>query len=93
MLDSLCIIFYTAYFKWADGSYSPIPQTTNRIEIKTEKLKTLLLKTKNNTWYGIVNGKIFYGELPKYRNYICKLADKELLPEVAYKRRAVLVEN
>ena len=75
MLDSLCIIFYTAYFKWADGSYSPIPQT------------------KNNTWNGIVNGKIFYGELPKYRNYICKLADKELLPEVAYKRRAVLVEN
>ena len=47
MLDSLCIIFYTAYFKWADGSYNPIPQTTNRIEIKTEKLKTLLLKTKN----------------------------------------------
>ena len=90
MLDSLCIIFYTAYFKWPDGSYNAFPQTTQRIEIKTEKFKSLLLKTKNNTWYGIMNGKIFYGSFDKYTTHLCKLADEEPLPDEAYKPRAVL---
>ena len=90
MLDSLCIIFYTAYFKWPDGSYNAFPQTTKRIEIKTEKFKSLLLKTKNNTWYVIMNGKIFYGSFYKYTTHLCKLADEEPLPDEAYKPRAVL---
>ena len=90
MLDSLCIVFYTAYFKWADGSYHAFPQTTNRIEIKVEKFRTLLLKARNNTWFGIVNGRIFYGSFNKYRDHVCKLAEEEPLPEVAYKLRAVL---
>ena len=92
MLDSLCLIFYTAYFKWADGSYHAFPQTTNRIEIKVERFRTLLLKTRNNNWFGIINGKIFYGSFSKYRENICKLASDEPLPQIAYKPYSILKE-
>ena len=92
MLDTLCILFYTGYFKWADGSYNAFPQNTSRIEIKTERFRTLLLKTKNNIWFGNVNGKIFYGSFIKYRENICELASQERLPEEAYKLYSILEE-
>ena len=39
-----------------------------------------------------MNGKIFYGSFGKYRDKLCELADNELLPDKAYKPRAVLEE-
>tara|TARA_R110002020_G_scaffold360711_1_gene573491 strand:+ start:1827 stop:2066 length:240 start_codon:yes stop_codon:yes gene_type:complete len=78
MLDTLCIIFYTAYFKWADGSYNAVPQETTRIEIKTQEFRTLLYRLDNGSWFGIVDGKIFHNSLPEYRNYLCGLADEDL---------------
>tara|TARA_R100001244_G_scaffold22450_2_gene23542 strand:- start:450 stop:725 length:276 start_codon:yes stop_codon:yes gene_type:complete len=77
MIDSLCLLFYTGYFKWVDGSYNAVPQETTRIEIKTKVLRTLLYKLNNNLWFGIVDGKIFYSSLPKFRNRLCKLADQQ----------------
>jgi len=78
MLDSLCIVFYTGYFKWADGSYNAVPQETTRIEIKTKEFRTLLFKLNNGLWFGNVNGKIFYSSLSQFRDSLCKLADKDL---------------
>tara|TARA_R110000824_G_scaffold1897_5_gene9318 strand:- start:601 stop:876 length:276 start_codon:yes stop_codon:yes gene_type:complete len=76
MLDTLCILFYTGYFKWADGSYNAVPQETTRIEIKTKELRSLLYKLNNGLWFGIVDGKIFYSTLDKYRTRVCVLADQ-----------------
>tara|TARA_R110002020_G_scaffold452111_1_gene666447 strand:+ start:118 stop:396 length:279 start_codon:yes stop_codon:yes gene_type:complete len=90
MIDTLCVIFMTAYFKHSDGNYSPIPEDTKRVEIKTEEFRTLLFKVGDKKWFGNVNGKIFYDTLPNYTDYLCKLADKEPLPEKAYKERSVL---
>ena len=77
MLDTLCILFYTGYFKWADGSYNAVPQETTRIEIKTKELRSLLYKLNNGLWFGIVDGKIFYSTLDKYRTRLCALADQQ----------------
>ena len=93
MLDSLCILFMTGYFKYADGSYSPVPEDSIRIEIKTENFRTLLFKINYEKWFGIVNGKIFLSSLDSYTKLICNLADKESLPEIAYKERSILNEN
>jgi hypothetical protein len=56
MLDSLCIIFMTGYFGYNDN-YHPIPKETTRIEIKTKKFRTLLLKIDEQRW--LVNVIIF----------------------------------
>ena len=93
MLESLCILFMTGYFKYADGSYSPVPEDSIRIEIKTENFRTLLFKINYEKWFGIVNGKIFLSSLDSYTKLICNLADKESLPEIAYKERSILNEN
>ena len=93
MLDSLCIIFMTGYFKYADGTYNPVPEDSTRIEIKTENFRTLLFKINYEKWFGIVNGRIFFSRLDSYTNLVCNMADKESLPEIAYKERSVLSGN
>jgi len=93
MLESLCILFMTGYFKYADGSYSPVPEDSIRIEIKTENFRTLLFKINYEKWFGIVNGKIFLSSLDSYTKLVCNMADKERLPEIAYKERSVLSGN
>ena len=90
MLDSLCILFMTGYFKYTDGSYNPVPEGSTRIEIKTENFRTLLFKIDHKKWFGIVNGRVFFSSLDSYTKLICNLADKEPLPEIAYKERSVL---
>ena len=92
MMDTLCVLFMTGYFSYSDGTFGPVPEDTNRIEIKTEKFRTLLFRTSNKKWFGIVNGKIFYNSLHKYTDYICRLADKKPLPKDAYKQRAILID-
>jgi hypothetical protein len=92
MLDSLCIIFMTGYFGYNDN-YHPIPKETTRIEIKTKKFRTLLLKIDEQRWFGNVNGKIFFSDLDNFTSHLCKLADKEPLPPEAYKERSILIEN
>ena len=91
MLDHLCLIFMTAYFGY-DGSYHPVPENTKRIEIKTEKFRTLLFKITEDKWFGNVNGKIFYSTLSNYRRQLCSLADAQTLPEIAYRKRSVILE-
>ena len=93
MLDSLCILFMTGYFKYTDGSYNPVPEGSTRIEIKTENFRTLLFKIDHKKWFGIVNGRVFFSSLDSYTKLICNLADKEPLPEIAYKERSVLSGN
>ena len=93
MLDSLCILFMTGYFKYTDGSYNPVPEDSTRIEIKTENFRTLLFKIDHKKWFGIVNGRVFFSSLDSYTKLICNLADKEPLPEIAYKERSVLSGN
>ena len=93
MLDSLCIIFMTGYFKYADGTYNPVPEDSTRIEIKTENFRTLLFKIDHKKWFGIVTGRVFFSSLDSYTKLICNLADKEPLPEIAYKERSVLSGN
>ena len=92
MLDSLCVLFMTGYFKYADGTYNPIPEDTSRIEVKTEKFRTLLFKINDEKWFGNVNGKIFYNTLPRYTDHICQLAEMAPLPKDAYKQRAILID-
>tara|TARA_R100001530_G_C4249301_1_gene137408 strand:+ start:172 stop:423 length:252 start_codon:yes stop_codon:yes gene_type:complete len=82
----------TGYFSYSDGTFGPVPEDTKRIEIKTEKFRTLLLRVNDEKWFGNVNGKIFYNTLPKYTDYICRLAQKEPLPKKAYKERSILIE-
>ena len=77
MLETLCVLFYTGYFKWADGSYNAVPQNTQSIEVKTQEFRALLFKTGDKLWFGIIDGQIFYGSLPRYKDYICKLSTKE----------------
>tara|TARA_R100001082_G_scaffold96813_2_gene64477 strand:+ start:165 stop:446 length:282 start_codon:yes stop_codon:yes gene_type:complete len=91
MIDTLCVIFMTAYFKHSDGNYSPIPEDTTRVEIKTKEFRTLLFKLDNGKWFGNVDGKIFYSSLDDYRKLLCDIADKTPLPEKAYKERSVLL--
>ena len=93
MLDSLCILFMTGYFKYTDGSYNPVPEGSTRIEIKTENFRTLLFKIDHKKWFCIVNGRVFFSSLDSYTKLICNLADKEPLPEIAYKERSVLSGN
>ena len=93
MLDSLCVLFMTGYFKYTDGSYNPVPEGSTRIEIKTENFRTLLFKIDHKKWFGIVNGRVFFSSLDSYTKLICNLADKEPLPEIAYKERSVLSGN
>tara|TARA_B100000029_G_C17434813_1_gene909235 strand:- start:87 stop:365 length:279 start_codon:yes stop_codon:yes gene_type:complete len=92
MMDTLCILFMTGYFSYSDGTFGPVPEDTNRIEVRTEKFRTLLFKINDEKWFGNVNGKIFYNTLPRYRDHICELAEKQPLPKEAYKQRAILVE-
>ena len=92
MLDNLCLIFMTGYFQWGNGKYSPVPENTKRIEIKTEKFRTLLFKITEDKWFGNVNGKIFYSTLSNYRRQLCSLADAQTLPETAYKKRSIFKE-
>ena len=93
MLDSLCVLFMTGYFKYTDGSYNPVPEGSTRIEIKTENFRTLLFKIDHKKWFGIVNGRVFFSSLDSYTKLICNLADKAPLPEIAYKERSVLSGN
>ena len=93
MLDSLCIIFMTGYFKYTDGTYNPIPEDSTRIEIKTENFRTLLFKINHEKWFGNVNGRIFFSSLNSYTELVCAAADKEPLSEIAYKERSILSEN
>ena len=93
MLDSLCILFMTGYFKYTDGSYNPVPEGSTRIEIKTENFRTLLFKIDHKKWFGIVNGRVFFSSLDSYTKLVCNMADKERLPEIAYRERSVLSGN
>ena len=93
MLDSLCIVFMTGYFKYSNGTYNPVPESTTRIEIKTEKFRTLLFKIDDKRWFGNVNGRIFFSSLGNYTQLLCKMAEKEKLPRDAYKKRSILDEE
>ena len=92
MLDSLCVIFMTAYFKHSDGTYNFVPESTTRIEVKTKNFRTLLLRVNKDKWFGNVNGKIFFSTLDSYTKLVCDKADNEPLPEKAYKERSVIYE-
>ncbi len=92
MLDSLCLVFMTGYFGYNDD-YHPIPKDTTRIEIKTERFRTLLFRIDNRKWFGNVNGKIFFSDLDNFTERLCDLAEKEPLPKEAYKERSILNEN
>jgi len=92
MLDSLCIIFMTAYFKHSDGTYNFVPESTTRIEVKTKDFRTLLFRVNRDKWFGNVNGKIFYSTLDSYTELVCDKANSEPLPEQAYKERAIIIE-
>ena len=91
MLDSLCIIFMTGYFEYSNGTYNPVPESTTRIEIKTEEFRTLLFKIDDKRWFGNMDGKIFFSSLDNYTELLCKMAEKEKLPENAYEKRAILL--
>jgi len=90
MLDTLCEIFMTGYFKYSDGSYNFVPEPTTRIEIKTKKFRTLLFKINDKKWFGVVEGKIFFSDLNNYKELICDMAHKKPLPDIAYKERSIL---
>ena len=92
MLDSLCLVFMTGYFGYNDD-YHPVPKETTRIEIKTERFRTLLFRIDNRKWFGNVNGKIFFSDLDNFTERLCDLAEKEPLPKEAYKERSILNEN
>tara|TARA_Y100000310_G_C20240179_1_gene604277 strand:- start:151 stop:402 length:252 start_codon:yes stop_codon:yes gene_type:complete len=82
----------TASFKLSDGNYSSIPEDARRIEIKTERFRTLLFKLDNGKWFGNVNGKIFYSSFSDYKKLVCDIADKTPLPKRAYSERAILID-
>ena len=48
MLDTLCIIFMTGYFKYTDGTYNPVPEETKIIEIRTESVNAYMKKVNND---------------------------------------------
>jgi len=90
MLDHLCLIFMTAYYGY-DGSYHPVPVNNRDIEIKTQKYRAILFRHKDK-YFGNANGKIFYSTLDNFRDHLCNLAEKEKLPEIAYRERSIILE-
>jgi len=92
MMDTLCVLFMTAYFSYSDGTFGPVPEDSIRIEVRMEKFRTLLFKINDEKWFGNVDGKIFYNTLPRYTDHICELADAAPLPKDAYKQRAILID-
>ena len=92
MINTLCVILMTGYFKYSDGSYNSIPEDTKRVEIKTERFRTLLFKLDDGKWFGNVNGKMFYSSFSDYNKLLCDIADKTPLPSKAYSERAILIE-
>ena len=93
MIDTLCIIFMTGYFKYTDGTYNPIPEETEIIEIRTESVNAYMKKVDNKLWIASVNGKFFYSTLKGFTTSLCKVADNDKLPNNAYKDNSILNEN
>ena len=93
MLDSLCIIFMTGYFKYTDGTYNPVPEETQIIEIRTEHVNAYMKKVNDKLWVASINGRFFYSTMEKFTNSLCKIADNKKLPNVAYEERSILSEN
>ena len=93
MLDTLCIIFMTGYFKYTDGTYNPVPEETKIIEIRTESVNAYMKKVNNDLWIASVNGRFFYSTMENFTNYLCKVANAKKLPSTAYKERSILNEN
>jgi hypothetical protein len=89
MLDKLCLIFMTGYFGY-DGSYHPVPKNTNVIEIRTASINAYMKKVDDDLWMASMNGKFFYSTLDSFTKSICKAADKQKLPEIAYKERSII---
>ena len=92
MLDSLCLVFMTGYFKY-DNDHHPVPKKTEIIEIRTESINAYMKKVDDDLWMASMNGKFFYSTLDSFTKSICKAADKQKLNKEAYKERAILNEN